>query len=344
MKNILSAFFISIIISSAFISCSGGDKKTLSSDTLKISDTLSPEIAKVNKEIAADPNNPELYNKRAILLYDIAKLDEAFADIRTALNLDSSKADYFLTLSDIYFGKGKISNCKKSIEKAMQLDAKNANALLKYAELQLYFDEYKSTLEYITKALDIDKINAKAYYMRGMTYKLMGDTAKAVTNFQTTIDQDADYYHAYIQLGMLYAIKKSKLAEDYYNNAIKLNPKSIEAHFNIAVYYQDVEQFEEAVAEYDKVLQLNSKYKQAHYNLGYINLVYLLDYKQAIKHFTNAIACDAKYAEAYYNRGYAYELIKDYTSAKADYDKALDLKPNYEMPIKGLNRIDASVK
>ncbi|MFH0893588.1 MAG: tetratricopeptide repeat protein [Bacteroidota bacterium] len=343
MKNLSAAFFL-LLFSVIIFSCGSGDKKTLSSDTLKIPDTLSPEIAKLNKEIDANPENAELYNKRAILLYEKEKLDEAFADIRTALNLDSSKADYFLTLSDIYFAKGKVKNCKRSIEKAMELEPENADAMLKYAELQLYFEEYKTTLEYIGKALEIDKLNSKAYFIRGMAYKLSGDTAKAVQNFQTTVDQDPEYYHAYIQLGLLYATRHSKLAEDYYNNAIKLNPESIEAHFDLAMFYQEDSLYDDAIVEYSKVLEIDPKYKQAHYNLGYIHLVYLLVYKQAVIHFTNAIACDPAYAEAYYNRGYSYELLGDITNAKADYDKALEIRPNYEMPIKGLNRLDELIK
>lgn len=343
MKNFISLFIL-LIVTVLMFSCGSGNKKTLSSDTLNISDTLSPEIAKLNKEIALNPEDPELYNKRAKLLYEKEKLDEAFADIRTALNLDSSKADYFLTLSDIYFGKGKIKNCRQSIEKAMNLEPENTDALVKYAELQLYFEEYKSTLEYIEKALAIDKLNAKAYFMKGMAYKLSGDTARAVLNFQTTVDQDPEYYHAFIQLGLLYATKHSKLAEDYYNNAIKLNPKSIEAHFDLAIFYQDDSLYDNAIIEYNKVLEINPKYKQAHYNLGYLHLVYLLVYDQAVLHFTNAIACDPEYAEAYYNRGYSYELLGNIASAKADYDKALELRPNYEMPIKGLNRLDQLMK
>lgn len=343
MKNIILSFFL-FLFSVVIFSCGNGNKKTLASDTLKISDTLSPEIAKLNKQIKEDPENSELYNQRAILLCEKEKFDEAFADIRTALNLDSSKADYFLTLSDVYFAKGKINNCKNSIEKAMKLESENTDAMLKFAELQLYFKEYKSTLEYIDKALAIDKVNAKAYFMRGMAYKLSGDTAKAVSNFQTTVDQDPEYYHAYIQLGLLYATKHNKLAEDYYNNAIKQNPKSIEAHYNLAMFYQEDSLYDDAIEEYNKVLEIDPEYKLAHHNLGYINLVYLLEYKQAMIHFTKAIACDANYAEAYYNRGYSYELLGDYTDAKADYDKALEIRPNYEMPIKGLNRLDELLK
>jgi tetratricopeptide (TPR) repeat protein len=172
----------------------------------------------------------------------------------------------------------------------------------------------------------------------------MIDTAKAVASFQKAVEQDPEYYHAYIQLGILYATKNSPLAVDYYNNALKKNPNSIEARYGLGMFYQENEEYNKAIIEYDSILRIDPKYKQAHYNLGYIHLVYLKVYNQAVKHFTAAIECDAKYAEAYYNRGYSYELMGDIMNAKTDYTKALELRSNYEKAITGLNRVDVAGK
>jgi len=339
MRNIL-AILIALFLCFSLFSCGGDKKKEI--EKVIISDSLSPEIAKLNAQIKSDPNNANLYNERAKLLLEKQKIDEAFADIRNALNIDSSKAPYFLTLSDVYFANGKIKNCKLAIEKAMLLDSKYAEADLKYAELNLYFKDYKKTNEYIDKALAIDKINPKAYFMRGMAYKEVGDTAKAVSNFKISIDQDAEYYHAYIQLGILYSLKKSLVAVDYFKNALKLNTKSIEARYGLGMFYQENDEYDKAIEEYDSILQIDFKYKFAHYNIGYIYLVYLKDYKKAITNFTNAITYDSDYAEAYYNRGYSYELLMDFQNAKADYKKALEIKTNYQKAIEGLNRIENS--
>jgi len=342
MKNIFALIIVATLGITLF-SCSSDNKKN-DITKIKVSDTLSPEITKLNAKIAADPGNSDLYNERAKLLVEKQKTDEAFSDIRTALNIDSSKAPYYLTLSDVYFAMGKIKNCKRSIEKSLALDPDYAEADLKYAELNLYFKEYKKTIEYIDKALAIDKINAKAYFMKGMTYKETGDTAKAVSNFKTTIDQDPEYYHAFIQLGILFSVKKNKLAVDYFMNAIKLNPQSIEARYGLGMFYQETEEYDKAIIEYDSILRIDPKYKFVHYNLGYIYLVYLKVYPKAVKCFTDAINCDTKYAEAYFNRGYCYELMGDIQNAKADYNKALELRPNYEKPIDGLNRLDGLMK
>ena len=337
MKNIF-LFSIAIILGIALFSCGGNNKKEVAKAI--VSDSISPEIAAINAKIKADPKNPELYNQRAILLVDKNKLEEALADINTALNIDSSKAPYLLTLSDIYFAMGKIKNCKKAIEKAILLDPKNANADLKYAEMNLYFKDYKTTMEYIKKALEIDKVNAKAYFMEGMTLKETGDTIQAAKCFITAVDQDPEYYHAYMQLGILYSIKHDPLAVDYFNNALKQNHKSVEARYALGMFFQENNGYDKAIIQYDSILSIDPKFKNAHYNLGYINLVYLKRYSEAVKHFSNAIACDPKYAEAYYTRGYCYEKMSDFQNAKTDYRKALDLRPNYEKPIDGLNRIE----
>jgi tetratricopeptide (TPR) repeat protein len=338
MRN-LFVVFVSFCISCSIVSCGGKGTK---SDVKKaiVSDSISPEIAALNAKIKKDSANPELYNQRAELLAQKNKLDEALADIRTALNIDSTKAAYYLTLSDVYFAQGRSRNCTQAIEKALAIDPKNVDADLKYAELKMYFKEYKTTFEYIGKALEIDKINAKAHFMEGITYKLTGDTVKAVSCFRTTIDQDPNYYHAYMELGLLFSLKNNRLAVDYFENALKLNPKSIEARYGLGMFYQGNEETDNAIAEYDSILRIDPKYKMAHFNIGFIHLVYLRDYKKAIEHFTDAISCDPKYAEAYYNRGYTFELMGDMQNAKKDYNNALKIRTNYQKAIDGLNRID----
>ncbi|MGD0712301.1 MAG: tetratricopeptide repeat protein [Bacteroidales bacterium] len=338
MKYLL-VVFVSLCISCSIVSCGGKGTKSNVKKTI-VSDSISPEITALNAKIQKDPNNPELFNQRAELLAQKNKLDEALADIRTALNIDSSKAPYYLTLSDVYFAQGKARNCKQAIEKALTLDPKSVNADLKYAELKLYFKEYNTTFEYINKALEIDKINAKAYFMKGVAYKLTGDTIKAVSCFRTTIDQDPNYYHAYMELGLLFSMKNNRLAVDYFEKALKLNPKSIEARYGLGMFYQGNGEIDNAIMEYDSILRIDPKFKMAHFNLGYIHIVYMKEYSKALKHFTDAIECDPKYAEAYYNRGYTYELMGDIQNAKKDYNKALEIRTNYQKAIDGLNRID----
>ncbi|MDD9797976.1 MAG: tetratricopeptide repeat protein, partial [Alphaproteobacteria bacterium] len=52
------------------------------------------------------------------------------------------------------------------------------------------------------------------------------------------------------------------------------------------------------------------------------------DYKGAIEDFNKAIELKPDYTIAYDNRGYANSRLENYLQALADYDKAIKLDPN----------------
>nr|MBA3901914.1 tetratricopeptide repeat protein [Bacteroidota bacterium] len=191
----------------------------------------------------------------------------------------------------------------------------------------------------LDRVLIKDKYNAKAYFIKGMAFKEMGDTAKAVSSFHTTVEQDPDYFHAYMQLGLLYSIKNNRVALDYLNSAIKIKPTSIEAWYAAGKFCQDHGLLEKAKEAYHNILEMDPEHKNAHYNLGYIHSEYLNDYKTAIEHFSDAIMYAPNYQEAHYMRGFAFERLKDPKKAEENYRKALQIDPDFTLAAMGLGRV-----
>ncbi len=333
-------FIVTLIFFAA--SCNDSHDKRKGAENIQIAPT-DAFLKEINQKIKENPNNPDLFNKRAQYYLQIENIDSAFRDINQALTLDSLNADYYVTLSDIYMFTGMIGNTLAALEKALQINPESNNALLKRAELHLYFSEYEKVVDLTSKAIKIERVNPKAYFIRGMTYKMLGDTVRAINNIQVTVDQDQEYYHAYIQLGLLYAGLSNPLAIDYYNNALNLWPESTEALYNLAYFYQEHDMLNEALSTYTKLLQIDSTHAHAHYNMGYIHMVYLEMFRQAIVHFSDAIKYAPDYVEAYYNRGYCFELLGDIHNARADYYRALNLRTNYDLAIQGLNRLDGNL-
>jgi tetratricopeptide (TPR) repeat protein len=143
-----------------------------------------------------------------------------------------------------------------------------------------------------------------------------------------------------VELGELYAMRKDPIAADYLKNAIRLRPDSKEALYMLGMFYQEAGKYEYALETYSKLAKVDSTFKDASYNSGYIYLVYLRDFKKAAGYFTTALQRDPGYTGAMFNRGYAYELSGEYSKANRDYKHVLELKPNYQKAIDGLNRID----
>jgi len=62
--------------------------------------------------------------------------------------------------------------------------------------------------------------------------------------------------------------------------------------------------------------------------------------KEQKKFADKALAIDQKNAKGYYRRGEAHRLLKDYTNAKSDFLKALDIAPQDKLIRKELNQVE----
>lgn len=301
---------------------------------------LGKEIGEISLKIGADPSNANLYNERAKLHLKRMDVANAMMDMSKVMELDTTKADYFLTLADVHFAANKSGKSKAALEKCLSLDPTNIKAQEKLSELYFYVRKYDESIAYLDKILKSDIHNAKAYFMKGMNYKEKGDTTKAISSFQTAIEQRQDYYDAYQQLGMIYLAKSDPLAFQYYEGALRINPRSEEALYGRAMYYQEVKHdYDKAIQDYTSILQINPKNASADFALGFIHYQYLKVYDESIKHYSRAIVAAPDWPEAVFNRGLAYETLGNISAAKVDYQKALELRPDYVNAQKGLERV-----
>jgi tetratricopeptide (TPR) repeat protein len=318
-----------------FVGCKNGKSKE---DKSSAGDTLSI-LGNFDLLISEDPDNPELYYQRAQYHFEQENVFSGTADVQKAIQLDSAQSKYFVLLSDFNFVMRKIPEVKTNLSKALSLDSNNTEALLKFAEFQLYLQDYPLVFGYVNRALKINTYLAKGYFLKGMAYAEMKDTALAVSSFQTCVEQDPDYFHAYMQLGLIFAAKNDPLCITYFNNAIRVNPEKPEAHYALGFFYQEHGQYNEALACYDNMLMVSPGNASGLYNKGYVYLVYLKNYDEAVRFFTEAIKVEPRYADAYYNRGFAYELKKNRQAAKADFENALRIEPEHDLARRGLSRV-----
>lgn len=338
MKKIES-FVICALFLIMYAGCGDGDPGVNRSKNQ--TDTSQNDLQKINQCIASDLENPDLYNVRARYYLVDRKIDLALRDINTAISLNEREPAYYLTLSDIQLLSGQTKNCLDAINKALSLEPENQQALLKLGKLCLIIQDYPGVFRTVNQLISLDPVNPQAYFIRGIALLEKGDTNSAIGAMLKATDQDQQYFEAYFQLGELYSIKKDPLAASFLRNAVRLAPENIEAKYLLAMFYQENEQYDEAIQTYNQISLLDSLYAKAPYNTGYIYLVYLNDYQQAIHFFSRAVRANPDYADAYYNRGLAYEMNNEPEQAYRDYHQTLEIRVNHPQAIEGLNRLDA---
>lgn len=339
--NILTCLVLSLLLAGA---C--GTEKDKKEAVAGTEDTtaLGRQIAEISRKIGEDPS-ADLFHERAKLHMQRMDVANAMLDMEKVMSMDTTKADYFLTLADVHLGASKPGKSKAALEKCISLDPKNKLAYEKLAELYFLVQQYKEALTNLDEVLRLDITNPKAYFMKGMCYRDLGDTTKAISSFQTAIEQKPAYYEPYMQLALMHHARNNKLALQYYDGALRVNPKSVEALYNRGLFYQENERnYDKAIQDYTSVIQISPNYAMAHYALGFIHFQYLKVYDQSVKHYNDAIKADSTWPEAYFNRGLAYETMGNVAAANADYNRALMLRPEYPNAQKASSRVNQPVK
>jgi tetratricopeptide (TPR) repeat protein len=113
----------------------------------------------------------------------------------------------------------------------------------------------------------------------------------------------------------------------YYDNALKLEPKSFEvwASKGLALFWLD--RWKDAMICINKSLKLNSQYCPAWNHKGII-FKSRRQFKLAVKCYNNAIRCDPAYASAWFNKGFLLQHLGNFEKAIKYYDKTIALEPD----------------
>ena len=131
---------------------------------------------------------------------------------------------------------------------------------------------------------------------------------------------------------------KTDIAQELYNQVLKINPNHSQTLNNIAVIFTNSKDYQKAISSYEKAIEINPNFADAHYNLGVI-FMKLKDYQKAKDCYEKAIEINPNYAKAYYNQGNTYSELGDYQKALDCYDKAIKINPNYSVTHNNLGNI-----
>jgi tetratricopeptide (TPR) repeat protein len=206
--------------------------------------------------------------------------------------------------------------------------------------LYLLIEDHIKSFEYLNQSLSINPNLEKTYFYKSMNYIELGDTSRAIDELFKAVEKQPEYIDAYIQLGLFHDALGDTMARIYYQNALKIDSSNAFAHYDLAMHYQNQNEFSKAIETYlHLVEQVDTNFSTAYHNIGYIYLVYSDDFDQAIAYFDKAIALDYNYTEAYANKAYALELKKQYKEAFVEYQTALKLNPQHVQAQNGLKRI-----
>ncbi len=338
MKNVWIALFPFLIGAIFTVGCNNTDDKPVNSGLENEVFMQEPALRTVTQEIAKSPDNAALYYDRGVILQKLRQDSLAIKDFKKASSLDTNNASYYSAVGDILFESKDLNGAIDWIQKAIEKQPDDRKAHLKIAKLFLYLQDYGKAFAEINIVLRKNVYDPEAYFLKGMIYKDMKDTAKSISNFLTSVQVAPDYRDAVVQLGIMYSAQKNPIALQYLQNAYDMDTTNVFPVFAKGVFYQDNNDFARAKEAYRKCILADRQYTDAYFNMGYI-LMQEDSTQKSWRQYNMAIRTDPTNPAAYFNRGLCSEMMDSIGNAIADYKMALKLDKNYDKPKEALTRL-----
>jgi tetratricopeptide (TPR) repeat protein len=174
-----------------------------------------------------------------------------------------------------------------------------------------------------------NKKNAEREFNNGM---LEEDLAKKIQHFTKAIELDKTKYRYYLERGRVYHnLKDFENTNADLENALSLNPDSIEILNSIAWHYGFQDKFTQALEYIEKSIQLNKLNWWSLYIKSLI-LIRMSEYLPAIKILDYIIEeLKIEIADVFNTRADALRVIKNYERAYQDIYKAIEIKPEHSV-------------
>lgn len=221
----------------------------------------------------------------------------------------------------------------------LKKEPKNTEVLVAVGSTYAQQGDNEKAFYYINEALRVDKHFRDAYTLKGSIYLSLGNVKLAKSSYQTAIDQDPQFFEAYLRLGVLYQSENDPLAIEYFTTAVELKPTSIDAQYNLAYAYQQFNKDELALATYRKMAKMDKEFTPSIFQMGWIKQFHQNDIDSAMFFYNSTLQKEPRYVEAWHNLGMCYETRgKKYDAIKC-YQKAAHYNPDFEISVEALKRL-----
>ncbi|MBX9573708.1 MAG: tetratricopeptide repeat protein [Candidatus Obscuribacterales bacterium] len=320
-------------------------------------------ISICSRLLEQDNRNAQALYMRACAFLESGRKAEAFSDYVKAKQLDPFVV---IKRAGVYERKGLNAAAVDEYTRGLKFDPPNMAYLMNRLTCYEFMGHHTDALKEIDKIIGLYPKNYLGYYVRGNLLLKDQKYEEALASYARTIKllplKNASFaYKARIKI--LLKLRRYKEVVDDYTKILESNPKDTDAYLGRAIAYGELGQYRNQLADCDKALSLDKKSISSYANKAsaYLNLAAykaavdtcktgleidatsvplyahlaksygkLERYSDAIEALTKAISFDKGDENTWLlfnNRGRMNYLLKNYSEALSDYDKALALSP-----------------
>ncbi|MGJ8660902.1 MAG: tetratricopeptide repeat protein [Bacteroidota bacterium] len=281
------------------------------------------------------PDSIPLLLKHGNYYFDKYNFNKALSSAAKAFRLDSNNIDARILFADVLNNRPdrtieEVVTAQRHFTYIVAKQPKNVRALVSLASTYSLMQDFDMSFKYINDALRIDPRYRDAYILKGTNYLQLNKIPLAKSSYETAVQQDPDFYEAYVALGNLYQKEDNPICIEYYTTAATIAPKDLNVLYLQAYALQYFGKSEEALQKYREMYVIDDSFAMAQFQQGFIKQFYQNDIDSAIIFYDRALLQEPTFVEAWHNLGMCYEDKKDKSQALQAYSKALKYNPEFQ--------------
>lgn len=296
------------------------------------------KVTDIDSLVKLYPDSVEILIKHGNVLLERYDYDNALKDGAKAYRLAPENTEarllYAVSLNNrATRTNSDVLSAQEHFKIVLKAEPKNLKAMVELATTHSHLGDYEESFKVLNKALRIDKHYRDAYTLKGTNYLRLGKIDLAKSSYQTAIDQDPEFFEAYIALGTLYQQENDPLSIQYFESAVQLKPRSMDAHYALAYGYQTLGRNAEAQRIYRKMLKIEPSFAMSYFQQGYIKQFQEkpADIDSAMFFYETALQKEPTFTEAWHNLGLCYKEKGDKSKALQAFSKALKYNPEFTL-------------
>ncbi len=277
--------------------------------------------------LLASPNNGEVLFYYGENYFKHDNLLEANATYQKGAELNATNPFPYVGLGKVQWYQNKPTEAKANFYKATTLAAgKNATVLLKIAEVYINADvkDFVEAGKLLDQAQKLEPKNPEVLLLKGdAVLEQSNDGSKAISFYEEAAKLDPKSVTAILRIGKLWnRAKNYTSALDYYKKAKLIDSTFAPAYREMAEIYGRAGQYNNAVANYKRYLELNNDCGARAFYAGF--LLEAKHFSESIDAAKEGLKCDPN--NVYLYRYLAYDY---YDVIPADYAAGLENSNNF---------------
>ena len=267
------------------------------------------------------------YFIRALALRSLGDLTSAISDFSMAAELAQDDTDIIVQRAYAYTLNGAYEQAVSDYSQVIALGTSLYQTYWNRGILYNRMGMVSLAIKDLDKAISLAPLKDAALYRdRALVLISTGEMSRALEDYRAALKVRPEQASLHYEMGLLFQhLDRHNDAVDSFNQAIQFRgSERVDDYFDRGISYASLGEYERARKDFSRVVLLDPKRADALVNRAWSEIqLGLLD--EAIDDCTAALAIDNTHAAALFNRASAYERIRNYRLAAADYQEVIRL-------------------